>query len=355
MPVTATGIADLLVSTMTKWQKLKFTDLMSDYQNTIALKRIFKSKKTTIEDGAEIQFQVIFDHSNSARHVEPHYTTNVDIPNVMTSGKMPWRFTHWDWAVERRLAQMNSGNSRIVDIALEQRMAAMGSAILLFERTLWRCPTFATEYDLHPVGIPYFVVKSATAATDANADGFNGNVPLNYTLVANINPTTYPRWRNYTDIYVDVTKLDLIRKMRRAFFKTDWMPLVDGMPVYETGHDYGIYTTYDVARQIEEMLEAQNENLGNDVASKDGLAMIRRVPVTPVKQLDADTTGPLYILDWNSIGAMGLQNEWMHEQFFSSNPNQPTVAINATDCAWNLWCRNRHKQSVLATGTGMPA
>lgn len=356
MPLQATGIADVLITSLNQLGRLKFTDLMSDYQNTIALKRIFKKKKATIESGPEVQFNVIIDHNHSARHVPIGYTAVVDIPNLMAYGKMPWRHTTWNWAVERRIIAMNSGSSKIVDIAQTQRLAAFGSAILLFEDTLWRCPSLA-DFAMNPVGIPYFVVKSATAATLANANGFNGTVPSGYTVVANINPTSdcNGRYVNYADAYTNVSKDDLIRKMRRAQHYTDFTPLVDGIPTYAMGDDYGIYSPYAVVQTIEELLEDQNENLGNDVASRDGRAVFMRTEFTPVKQLDNDATGVVYMLNWSEIGAMGLQGEWMYEQHFPAQQNQPTISSTNTDCTWNLMCRNRRRQAVLSTGTTMPS
>lgn len=212
--VQATSIADALVASLNELGRLKFTDLMSDYQNTIALKRIMKKKKMTIESGNEVQFNIITNHNNSARHVGLGYVSQVDIPNVLTTGKMPWRHTTWNWAVERRLIAMNSGRAKIVDIAQTQRMAAFGSAILLFERTLWRCPSLA-DFDNNPVGLPYFIVKSNTAF-DTTTFGFNGSLPSGYSLVANIDPTTYTRWKNYAEQYTDVTKDDLIMQIGRA-------------------------------------------------------------------------------------------------------------------------------------------
>lgn len=351
----ASGVADVLITSLNELGRLKFTDLMSDYQSTIALKRIFKKKKATIESGPEVQFNVIFDHNHSARHVGIGYVSNVNIPNLMTNGKMPWRHTTWNWAIERRLVQMNTGRAKIIDIAQTQRIAAMGSAILLFERTLWRCPS-STEFDnTDPVGIPYFVVKSATAAsTDTTNDGFNGTVGSGFSVVANLSPTTYTRWRNYADAYTAVSKDDLIRKMRRARFKTDFMPLVDDIPVYNIGDDYGIYSNYPVVSVMEEILESQNENLGTDVASMDGKVIFMRTPVTPVKELEQDTTNPVYMLNWGEIGAQGLENEWMHEQHFPAQSTQPTISMTNTDCSWNLTCRNRRRQAVISNGTTMP-
>ncbi len=354
MPIQASNIADTLIISLNELGRLKFTDLMSDYQSTIALTRIFKKKKATIESGPEIQFNAIVQTNGSARHVGLGYTANADMPNVMTNGKMPWRHTTWNWALERRLVAMNRGNAKIVDIAQSQRIASFGDAILLFERTLWRCPTLA-ESDLHPVGIPYFVVKSATDAND-NTGGFNGTVPSGYTLVANIDPSgaATSRYRNYADPYLDVTKDDLIRKMRRAQFFTDFMPLVDDIPTYSTGNDFGIYTNYAVSAVMVEILESQNESLGSDVAPMEGKAVFMRSPIVPVKELNQDTTNPVYMLNWGELGAMGLSGEWMHEQNFPAQMNQPTILMNNTDCSWNMICRNRRRQAVLSNGTTMP-
>lgn len=350
----AASIADVLVSSLQQLGKLKFTDLTSDYQNTIALKRIFRKHKATIEDGPFVQFNIMHSLSDSFRPVPIGYVSVVDIPNVMTTGSVAWRHVTWNWAVERRLIAMNSGRAKIVDIAMEQRMAALGGAILGIERMLWRCPTLA-ESALHPFGIPYYVTKSSTAATAANADGFNGGLCSDHATVANVNLTDFPRFKNYADAYTDVSKPDLVRKMRRAIFKTDFMPLVDGMPTYDTGNDYGIYTTYEVTRALEEILEAQNENLGNKLNPKDGSAVLSRTPITPVKELDQDTTGVVYILNWGEIGAQALSGEWMREQHFPAEANQPTISTTVTDCTYNLICRNRRKQAVLSTGTTMPS
>jgi hypothetical protein len=335
------------------------TDLMSDYQSTIALKRIFKKQRSTVDSGPEIQFNIITDTNDSARHVPLGFVTNPDIKNVLAVGKMPWRGTTWHWAMEEQLIQMNSGASKILDMVKVQRMAGLGSAIKLFEDTLWRCPA-AADFELNPVGIPYFVVKSATdALTDTTAKGFNGSVPSGYTLVANLDPTTTAsgRWKNYADAYTAVTPDDLIKRMRRAMFYTDFTPLVDGADNNDGASELGVYTRYSVTQQIEDILRDQNDDIGGDAAAYDGKAMVRRTKVTPVIQLDNDTTDPVYILNWGSMGVKGLKNFWMKEMPFrgADNPNQPTMMFTQTICRWNLFCTNRRKQAVLSTGTTMPA
>lgn len=351
MAVQAESFADTVAQTLNDLGENKFTDLMSDYQDTVALKQLIPQNKIQKKAGAEIEFRVQTDHNNSARHVGLGYTVNIDIPSLMTTGKVPWRHTNWHWAWERRLVAMNRAPRKIIDFIKSQRIGGLASAILKFEEALWRAP--AVTDDLSPYGIPYYVVKSNTPVT--SNDGFNGLVPSGHTTVAEIDPSTQTRWRNYATQYSAVSFDDLVRKMRRAFRYTDFKPLVKETPEYDLGNKRGIYTNYPVLGPLEELLRTQNENLGNDLAAKDDAVMFRRADVEWVKELDKDTTNPVYGINWSVLCPIALQGEWMKEETFDKLPSQPTVGYTNTDCSWNLICYNRRKNWVLATDTTMPA
>ena len=353
MPVSATDIADLVATTLNEYGENRFTDLITDYRNTIALRRLINDKSEKPKRGTEIEFRIMYDHNNSARHVPLGYTAVVDIPNTMTYGKIPYRFTTWNWAIERRMISMNMSPKRIVNIALVERVAALASAAILFERTLWRAP--AADDVVTPYGIPYYVVKSNTAATAANNNGFNGTVPAGHTTVANVSPTVLARWRNYATQYTTMTQDDLIPKLDRAMTMTNFIPIVKQVPEYNTGNDLEIYTNYNVEFPLKQLAKAQNENLGFDLDPADGRVMYRRAKIVSVAELDNDTTDPLYGINWGEMAVERLADEWMHETVFPSLPSQPTVSFTNTDCAWNLICRNRRRQFVLAKDTTMPA
>jgi hypothetical protein len=354
MPVLqSSGIADLVAMTLPQLGKLKFTDLMSNYQNTIILKRTMKKGKMTFESGASVDFNVITDTNHSAKMVGIGQVDNVDIPNLMTKGEVPWRHCTWNWAHDNRILAMNREPSRIVDLLQTQRIAAFGDGIILFEIQGWQCP--ASTDTVSAYGIPYWVVKSNTAATQTNNNGFNGGAPTGYTTVGNINPTTFPRWQNYATQYTNVLKNDFVRKARRMMFYIDFQPLVDEIPTYNTGDDYGLYANYSLVAALEELLEAQNDDLGNDIASMDGKTEFRRKPVTPVRQLDLDTTNPLYALNWGEFHAMGLRGLWMYETVIPVMPNQHNVSATHNDCSFNWFCRNRRRNGVIATDVTMPS
>jgi hypothetical protein len=352
MSLQASNIADLISVSLPELGRLKFTDLASSYQQTIALKRIFRQKKTTFDSGPTVRFNVMFDTNGSARSVPLGFTATVEIPNVMTFGEVPWRGITFNWAIEGAEEVMNSGASKIVDIMQVRRMSAFGDFIVKMEQLFWASFDSTNDLDFFP--ITYWIVKSNTAATAANNDGFNGTVPSGVTTVAALSPTTFDRWRNYATQYATVTKEDLIRKMRRAALFTDFMPLVDDMPVYNLGDDYGWYTNYAVLGTLEEILEGQNENLGDDIAPMDGKVTFRRAPVTWVKELEKDTTNPVYGINWGELFAMRLREWWMKEIPVPINPNQPTVHTVHNVSRLNTMCRNRRRQAVLATDTTMP-
>lgn len=349
--LTVANIPDFVASTLPDLGKPNFSDLMSDYQNTIILKRTMKKGKTDFKSGKSIDFGAITNTNDSFRMVGIGEQDQTNIPTLMTRGTVPWRFCTWNWSLDRRVLNLNREPARIMEMVQEQRIAAFASAIIGFERQGWRCPDITDEKGAF--GFPYWIVKSNTDATAANNDGFNGLAPSGYTLVGGLNPTTLTRWRNYATQYTNLTKDDFVRKARRMKKYTDFMPLVDETPVYNTGDDYGQYTNYAVVSALEEILESQNENLGNDVASMEGKALLGRVSITWAKELDLDTTNPFYSVNFGEFKTAVNTGEWQVETHIPIKPGQHTVSEHHVDCTFNWICRDRRRNGVLATNTTM--
>lgn len=354
MAVQAANIADLVTTTLRELGRGKWTDNSSAYRDTIVTKHIINKRHTKmLDNGYEISFNRMTGLSNSARFVGLGAPDIVDITNQMGTGTVPWRHLTYNWGWDYRTLLMNRGASQIVDYIRTQRIAATGSMIELLERAAWRAP--ATTDDTSIYGFPYWIVKSNTAATYANNDGFNGLVPSGYTTVAGINPTTDTRWRNYATQYTIVSKDDFVRKARRMAEYTNWKPLVENTPQYDTGAPREYYTNYGVTGTLVEILESQNENLGMDIAPYEGKVMFNRSKVNTVPELDADTTNPFYQIDMGVMETRGLSGAWMKETPIANVPGQHTMSATHVDCTMNLVCVDRRKCGVLATDTSLPA
>lgn len=353
MATQAADIGDLVTTTLRELGRGQWTDNASDYRDTIATKLLLqKGKVKMLDDGYEIQWNRMNALANSARFVGLYAPDIIDVTNQMGTASVPWRHATWNFAHDFRELLMNRKPSQIVELIRTRRIAAIGSMIEMFERALWRCPALTNDTDVY--GIPYWIVKSATAATVANNNGFNGLAGATHTTVAGINPTTDTRWRNYTDAYTTVSKDDFVRKARRMAKNTKFKPLVSNTPTYDDGEKTEYYTNQVVEATLVEILESQNENLGMDIAPYEGKVMFMRTPVTEVQELDQDTTNPFYQIAWSVFGVRGLSGAWMKESQNEKVAGQHTVSATFGDTTLNTICYDRRKNGVISNGTTMP-
>jgi hypothetical protein len=199
--------------------------------------------------------------------------------------------------------------------------------------------------------------QSNSDASSHAAGGFDGKDPSMATSAsvstlvtearAGISSSSYARWANWAAQYAEVTPADLVKKMRIASRKIDFKsPLNVAEPKLGTGR--GIYTTTDVVVAMEEILEAQNMNLGNDLASKDGKTLFKGNPVYNVPLLDRDSEAPVYMLDWSTLG-MGVLSGWDKR---ISEPKEDADRHNVRnvflDASMAFVCTNLRNQAVIS-------
>lgn len=345
--LTPTQLNDLVATTLRKLNRGKFTEIATDYQEFTALPRIMKQGVEVQDGGYGVQWDVMVTHSGSAENVGQGAQDNVNITDVMIQAQADWRFSTANWALLGPELAMNSGESKIVELIKTRETATMISLAVLMEANLWG-PPVALSDTITPWGLNTWFPKSAT-------EGFNGTVPSGYTTIGNINPTTYPRWAAWTAPYTVFSKDDGIRALRKASRKTGFKPPVDGIRTLNTGDKYGQYTNLAGIQTLEETLEGQNENLGNDIASKDGEVMFRRGPVSWVPYLDADTTNPFYGINWGTMKLIVLKGWWLKRTPVPIYPGQHTMSAHFVDIQHQWVCYDRRRNYVASTGTSYPA
>ena len=352
MALQAGDFADLIRTTLRRLGRGKVTDLLSTLQRFPAARRLInKNKVDWAEGGYEAQFDAVVGNNGSARGVPLGWTANPNIVDGIIQGQVPFRHSEFNYSVIRQEKSMNIGTARIVDLIMARRKHAMASWIEYLEKRFWRVPAVSNTVDFY--GVPYWIVKSATAAAETEAAnfGFNGTVPSGYSTVANISSTTYKTWRNGSDAYTQVTKDDLIRKLRYMFYAVVFESPVEGMNTFNKGDEYGLYMNYTTGSRMREVAEDQNEDVGMDLAAFESGVMVNSRPIEIVPELRGDTTNPVYGINWGEFGVMGLRDEWMHETRIEKNPHQPSVYTVYTETSLNTICRDRRRQFVISNGT----
>lgn len=353
MPLQADSLGDLVAMTLRDLGEMKITEIATDLQDHVAMSQLLKENNVKLESGYGVQWDIMVKHSGAFQFTGLYATDNVNVADTTIQANVPWRHATTNYAIDERELAMNRSPRRIVDLLKVRRLDAMISQAEGMESAFWGYP-LSTD-TVTPFGLAYWLVKSATAATQANNNGFNGLAQTGYTAVAAVNPTTQTRWRNYSDIYTSISKDDLIRKMRRAVTHCLFKPAAEGGPAsFNTGDKWGIYTTYNVLGKLEEILESQNDNLGDDVASKDGDVTFRKTKVKWVPKLDADTTDPVYGINWGVFKTYILRGFWLKEVKIDITPGQHTVCSVHVDSSLQWICKDRRRNFVLATGTSTP-
>ncbi len=336
--LTADDILDLVKGTLRHLGRPKFEQIAQTLQRYEVFPKWFKKDKATFDHGIGIQRSLMTRLSTAARHVGFTAVLQHNIEDLIEQMYVPWRHaeTHWSYIFQETL--MNRGEALIFNILKPRRVGAMLALVDILEAGAWSAPASSSD-KTEPFGIPYWVVKNATA-------GFNGGAPSGHTTVAGIDLTANPTFKNYTFQYTNPTKADLVTKLRKMHRKLDWKAPVSS-PDLSKGMDQRNYVNETLIASIEDIGEAQNENLGRDIASMDGGRMtFRRDPIIPIVYLDADTTNPWYMIDHATFMPVFLSGDYLREDGPDKNPNQRNVYTTLVNLTYNYVCHNRRRNGV---------
>ena len=354
MALQADQIQDLITVTLKDLGRLKFVELASTLQEYHALGKLIDQYKVQYQSGTAIQWNIMLNQSGAAKNVGLFESDNVNISDVMTTASIPWRHCTTNYAFERREVQFNATPARIVELVKIRRTDAMISLAELMEKNFWQAPS-TTSDTTHPYGLAYQIARGQDGE-----EGFLVSVHIAKTARSSQIPLrsrlpTCPLTHN------GVTTLRTTMKSPRLTSFASGVRLLC-LPTssqchkllladYNTGNNYAYYTNYNVIGRLEEALEAQNDNLGNDIASKDGQLVFRQVPVMWVPHLEDDTTNgtdPIYGVNWGTIKPVFLSGEYMREEGPTQVPGQHTTMQVFVDSTLNFKCTDRRRNFLLS-------
>jgi hypothetical protein len=318
-----------------------FIDMQTDLTDHVAVREMWKARQKQFDGGKAWEFDVQMDHNHSARTVGLYESDGSSLHDTMKKGEVDIRHVNAHYLYDLHEKAFQRGGHAIVDLIKTRYVAMMVSLFELMEGIMWGKPTDSSDTKT-PFGIAYWVVKSAQ-------EGFYGGNPAGFSDgAAGISTTEFPRWANYTAQYSRITKEDLIRKLRRAHRRTQFRSPVSHAEPVIGGMSNGIYTNDAVIGLLEEVLEANNMSLGNDLASKDGKVTFKSTPVQYAPKLDGDSSDPIYMLDWKWIG-VGVLPGW--ENNLSAPymvPGKHNVRRVDLDASMNTVCTDRRRQAVIS-------
>lgn len=341
MALTDQDIADLVVGTLEELGRMRFNQIAAPLQNYEVMGRIIREDRVEFQSGVGIQRTLQVQTNGNARRTTLFGTDNTNVGDTLKQINVPWRHYEAFYSFDRRELLMNRGASLIVSMLKSRRSESMIDLAELGEEDFWNKPTDSTD-KVRLFGVPYWVVKNATEGHNGgNASGFTDGP-------GGLDSATFTTWKNYTAQYTNVTKADLIKKLRTAYRKIRFKSPVDVNDFrVGRGDQYRLYTTESVISSIEDLGEAQNENLGRDIASMDETITFRRNPIIWVPELDADAQNPVYMLNFAYFRPVFLRGDYLRESAPKMAANQHNVMDVFIDLTWNILCTDRRAQAVL--------
>jgi hypothetical protein len=367
MSLHAEGIGDLLTGTLRHLGRFKFNQIATRIQHYEAFSRIMRKQKVQFDDGVGIQRTIMTDHSGAARQTELFDTDEVSVQDVLTTMNVPWRHTTTNFAYEKREMMMNRGSSRIVSLIKARRADCMIGLAEHMEDEFWRDFASATEAadDKRVFSLPYWITYHDYGETSTGADSVaqdGDDHPYFSSGRGGLSTSDHSRWANWTGKYANISKNDAIPAMRKMYRKCRFKSPVS-IPDFRrgAGDQYRIYCGEEEIRGFEDLGEAQNENLGRDLASMDGQMTFRKNPIVWVPKLDETTPynyttyAPIYFVNWAFFYPVFLRGDYLRETGPKDAPNQHNVLTVHVDCTWNILCTDLRCQGVLSKATNRPS
>lgn len=344
-----------------------FTNLLSDLTEYAIVKRIMPRHKKVFAGGLDWTFMTAIASNNTgngtAKFTGLFENDAFNRVNVLVQGKVSPRFLTANYVYDKREPVLNSGEATqskllaIVNFVKTQMELMYQSVYDKLETTFAGVgPTYADD-KVTPHGLAFYIQKQSNTDAVSHPDGaFDGKDPSLPASSSSATPTacprcniatsTYARWANWAAQYAAISKDDLVKKMRIASHKINFKsPLSLTDPTLSTGRE--ILTNLNVLQELETILEAQNMNLGNDVASKDGKVLFKGAPVEYIPVLDGDTQNPVYMIDWKTL-VFGTVAGWDKKVSAPKEDNaQHNTMKGFLDMSCEMVCTNLRNQAVL--------
>ena len=341
MSLEDSEILDLAESTLAQMERLKLQQIAQELVDYEVLPKFMRKDRVTFDGGDAITWRVMVKTSGASKNVGLHEEDVVNIGDVLDNGSIPWRHTTTNYAWERREMLMNIGARRVVSLLKVRRADALLDLTEHMERIFWAKPADSSD-KTEPYGVPYWLVKNASV-------GFNGGDPVGFANgAAGLKTADYQKWKNYTGAYAAVSKADLIKKMRIAHRLTGFKSPVDLKNVNVGRADqYRVYMNNATLSTVEDVGEAQNDNLGRDVASMDGTMIFKKHPMIYAAHLDTDPSDPVYMINFATFRPVVLRGDYLRESKPSKSAKQHNTFVVFVDLTWNIRCVDRRRNAVF--------
>ena len=349
MSLSVRQIDDIMQSTYPyHYGRRSWKDLTQEMQEYTVVDRFLSQSKMPVEGGTHIEFMVRVNRVNNSRNSGLFDTQDYNIVDGFKRGTVDWTkyINTCIWDIDEKGFQ--EGGLELASVVDARTFEMEMGVVEKMEFDFWSLPTSASQNPMQPWGVPYWIVKNATAAF-----GFNGGNHANFPNgPAGIDASLYDKWRNGTGTYTAVDQDSFVKLICEAtdkcYFKSPikYNELDAGKP------QHTLHTTYPVIQQCQDLLTRSNDNLKYDLGMFRDRVLIRGVPLVWTEALSNpespayDSTNPVYGIDWKNLKTVFRKGR-DKKYTYVVDPDQVDVRMGVVRGWYNHMLTDRRKHFVV--------
>ncbi len=319
MPLTLNAIADIVTATLFDEKDKRLSDISPDrLVNYVFCRRLLAPNAQTEQGGKAIRFDLNVAYGAEAQWVAPYQVMQVAVSDSIKQGQDEMRYISHSFGMDQMEECWNQGKYAIIEVIKNREQNCRIKVAEKIEKQAWGETAFANR-DLQMNGLLNLLPYCATT-------GFVGTVASGYTTCENVDPTVYTGWKSYGGVYADVSKTDLLAKLKTGWTQTHFEAPLDTMliPDYKMGDKFGLYMNQATRDKFDNQLLLNNDSLGDDVVWEHERAKFKGIPLTYVAALDANLRNVVFGINWGYLWLF-KQKGWWYYPIIQQGSQQPTV------------------------------
>jgi hypothetical protein len=356
MALSIDQIDDFVASIQQKFageERLAAQDLSLPLQEYKYASRLFSGnlRKDTMST-SECKWKVKVNTNDNFQTVGLYHRDSSTRINTLDQGELKWALTTNNYHYDIDEEIFRTGGKMIYDYIEDLERDLMTSFYTGMEDLVFGPgPTGPTQSPFSVASLLWWITSTNDSVTENNApEGFNGFEPVGWSSngVGGISCTDYPAWRNRTFPYTIVSRADFVEKTINSMDKCSFKPPVERPDIVDQKRmDFELLTTHSVLASGRRLLQAGNDNIGDDMAARSGTVYVRGVPLnwvpawTNASSVNARTDGIILGVNWSTFKAYYAAGRQMRKRKAFQHPEMSNVRVRCMDDSVQMVCFNR--------------
>lgn len=336
------GLARSFVRTMPVQKDL---NTVQEYQKYHTMDMLLRKERLNVKGGDAVIDRIDLSNDGNADRVAPFQEVGYSIDDTLLTKTVTFCRYRVGYVLEDEELKVNrSGDyaDKIVDIMKLRRWPKVKSMARTHEDDTWNTPDNSTDTE-RMYGFPYWLNKANSGVTGA---GFNGQTirfrdgTTSATDKAGISPTTYSLYRNYTNVFSDITNhQDVGTKLEQSLKQLNFESPIDARDLVEGPRSrFKLYCGLNTQLEFTSAFRAGGDAFGLTMSG--GTVGFNNIPIIRINPLDDDANSSIYGVNWEHFRFNVQEGNFMFEPDPMRDANRPRVLFMNIYNHCNLDCTN---------------